>query len=413
MKALIITIGDELLIGQTIDSNSAWIGAELSKLGFDVHRIISVHDKREDILSTLKEVSGKVDVALITGGLGPTADDITKPTLCEFFNSRLALNAEVLKTIEAMLNRRNLPMNENNRKQAEVPEACKVLANAKGTAPGMWFEKDGTIFISMPGVPYEMKYLMTEHVLPNLKRRFTSQIIIHKNIMTYGTFEAKLAEQLTDFEKGLPKNIKLAYLPSFGTIKLRLTGTSVNGSQLQKTIQDKVDELYKIIPQFIYGEDEDTLEKCVGDLLRNKKQTVCTSESCTGGNIASLITSIAGSSDYFKGAIVAYANSAKSDILGIPEELIFKHGAVSSEVVAEMAKSARKLLKTDYCVATSGVAGPGGGSEAKPVGLVCMAVSSQAGVVTEKSIFGNDRRSNIQRFSFAALNLLRKQILNG
>jgi nicotinamide-nucleotide amidase len=412
MKAIIITIGDELLIGQTIDSNSAWIGAELSKLGFDVCRIISVHDSREDILSALEEVSGKTDVALITGGLGPTSDDITKPTLCEFFNTKLVTNDEVLKMIEAMLSRRNIQMNENNRKQAEVPESCKVLTNAKGTAPGMWFEKEGTIFVSMPGVPDEMKYMMTEHVLPILKSRFISHTIIHKNIMTYGIVEARLAEILTDFEKGLSENIKLAYLPTCGVIKLRLTGTGSNNDQLQKTIQGKVDELYKIIPQFIYGEDEDTLEKCIGDLLRDKKQTVCTAESCTGGKIASLITSVAGSSDYFKGSVVAYANSVKSDILGVSEELISKHGAVSKEVVSEMAENARKLFTTDYCIATSGVAGPGGGSDIKPVGLVWLAVSSQAGVVTDKLIFGTDRQTNIQRFSFAGLNLLRRQIIN-
>ena len=412
MKAIIITIGDELLIGQTIDSNSAWIGAELSGLGFDICRIISVHDKREDIIFTLREVSGKADIALITGGLGPTSDDITKPTLCEFFNTKLTLDVEVLKMIETMTSRRNMPMNENNRKQAEVPELCKVLTNAKGTAPGMWFEKDGTIFVSMPGVPDEMKYIMTQHVLPSLKQQFISQVVIHKSIMTYGAFEAKLAEILTDFEKGLPENVKLAYLPSFGVIKLRLTGVGVNDNQLQKTIHDKVDELYNIIPQYIYGEDDDTLEKCIGDLLRNKKQTVCSAESCTGGKIASLITSVFGSSDYFKGSVVAYANSAKSDILGIPEDIMLKYGAVSEDVVCKMAENARKLFAADYCIATSGIAGPNGGSDAKPVGLVWLAVSSQAGVIARKLIFGFDRQTNIQRFSFAALNLLRKQIIN-
>ncbi|MDR2910595.1 MAG: competence/damage-inducible protein A [Bacteroidales bacterium] len=412
MKAVIITIGDELLIGQTIDTNSSWIGAELSKLGFDVHCIVSVHDRREDILSTLQEVLGKADVALITGGLGPTSDDITKPTLCEFFNTKLVLNNEVLKMIEEMMTRRNIPMNENNRKQAEVPESCRVIKNARGTAPGMWFEKDGTIFISMPGVPYEMKYMMTEYVLPGLKQFFTSQIIIHKNIMVYGISESNLAEILTDFEKGLPKNIKLAYLPSLGVIKLRLTGTDVNYGELQKDINNKVSELYEAIPQFIYGEDEDALEKCVGDLLRSKKQTVCSAESCTGGNIASLITGIPGCSDYFKGSVVAYANSAKSGILGIPKELISRHGAVSMEVVSKMAENTRKIFGTDYCIATSGIAGPGGGTDTKPVGLAWLAVSSRTGVIAEQIISGTDRHTNIQRFSFAALNLLRKQILN-
>ena len=304
-----------------------------------------------------------------------------------------------------------MPMNENNHKQAEVPELCRVLSNDKGTAPGMWFEKDRAIYVSMPGVPYEMQHIMTKYVLPELKRCFISQTIIHKNIMTYGTFEAKLAEILTDFENGLPENIKLAYLPSFGTIKLRLTGTGNDGNRLQKTIQDKVDELYKIIPQFIYGEDEDTLEISIGNLFKFKQQTVCSAESCTGGKIASLITSIPGCSDYFKGSVIAYSNSAKSNILGVPEELISKYGAVSQEVVSEMAKNARKIFEADYCIATSGIAGPGGGSEAKPVGLVWLAVSSHNGIVAEKLIFGTDRQSNIERFSAAALNLLRKQIL--
>src|SRR5450759_559660 len=238
MKAEIITIGDELLIGQTIDTNSAWMGAELSKIGFDVWRQISIHDICLDILNTLKEVTGRSEVVLITGGLGPTSYDITKPTLCEFFNTRLVINNEVLSMIEEMMKRRQFPMNENNRRQAEVPESCRVLKNATGTAPGMWFEKDGTIFISMPGVPHEMKYLMTELVLPELNKRFTSQTIIHRNIMTYGTFESKLAEILTPFESGLPENIKLAYLPASGIIKLRLTGTGTEYNSLLNLIND-------------------------------------------------------------------------------------------------------------------------------------------------------------------------------
>ncbi|OFX94484.1 MAG: damage-inducible protein CinA, partial [Bacteroidetes bacterium GWE2_41_25] len=281
MRAAIITIGDEILIGQTADTNSAWIGSELSKSGFDIFRITTVHDGREDILYALCEVSGKADVVLITGGLGPTSDDITKPVLCEFFNTQLVLNEEVFKMIEEMMARRKNPMNENNRRQAFVPQSCRVLKNAKGTAPGMWFEKDGTIFISMPGVPVEMKYIMTEHVIPELNKRFTSQVIMHRNIMTYGTFEAKLAEILTGFEKELPENIKLAYLPSSGVIKLRLTGRGKDRYGLQELMSGQVASLYKIIPEFIYGENEESLEKVVGDLLREKNQTLCSAESCT------------------------------------------------------------------------------------------------------------------------------------
>ena len=412
MKAAIITIGDELLIGQTIDTNSAWIGAELSKAGFDVYRITSIHDRREDIIYALNEAAGKTDVVLITGGLGPTSDDITKQTLCEYFNTRLVTNEEVLRMIEDMMSRRNFPMNENNRRQAEVPETCRVLKNATGTAPGMWFEKDGTIYISMPGVPYEMKYLMTEHVLPELNRRFTSQTIIHRNIMTYGTFEAKLAEMLSGFESGLPDNIKLAYLPASGVIKLRLTATGKDRESLSDLINQQVDNLYKIIPDFIYGENEESLEMVIGKLLKAKKKTVCTAESCTGGEIAHMLTSVAGSSTYYQGSVVAYANSVKTQLLGVKEDIIEKNGAVSNRVVQEMAKAARKLFKTEYSVAITGIAGPDGGTELKPVGTVWLAVASEKGIISEMRVFGNDRMTNITRFSLAALNLLRKQIIN-
>lgn len=412
MKAAIITIGDEILIGQTVDTNSAWIGAELSKSGFDVFTIISVHDVKDDIIHALKEVTGKADVVLITGGLGPTSDDITKPVLCEFFNTTLVENTLVKSMIEEMMRRRNNPMNENNRRQSLVPESCKVLTNARGTAPGMWFEKDRTIYISMPGVPSEMKYLMTEHVLPELNKRFTSQIILHRNIMTYGTFEAKLAEILTDFEKGLPPNIKLAYLPSSGVIKLRLTGKGENHKMLTEQISGQVEILYKTIPEFIYGEDEDPLEKVIGNLLKGKKQTVCTAESCTGGEIAHLITGIPGCSVYYKGSVIAYSNSVKSTVLNVPEEIIERHGAVSEEVVKYMAEQTRKLLQSDYCIATSGIAGPDGGSEHKPVGTLWMAVSSERGTIAEKRVFGTERQTNIKRFSLAALNMLRKQIIS-
>src|SRR5450759_295079 len=276
MKAEIITIGDELLIGQTIDTNSAWMGAELSKIGFDVWRKISIHDISQDILNTLKEVTGRSDVVLITGGLGPTSDDITKPTLCEFFNTRLVINSEVLLMIEEMMNKRQFPMNENNRRQAEVPESCRVLKNATGTAPGMWFEKDGTIFVSMPGVPLEMKYIMKEHVLPELNKRFTSQVIIHRNIMTYGGLEARLAELLTSFEENLPKNIKLAYLPSYGIIKLRLTATGTNRQTVSDNIEVQVNNLCRIIPDLIFAENEESFESVIGKLLKKKKQTICT-----------------------------------------------------------------------------------------------------------------------------------------
>jgi nicotinamide-nucleotide amidase len=412
MKAEIIAIGDELLIGQTIDTNSAFIGAELSALGFSINQITSISDKKEAILSALNEKTGNVDVVLITGGLGPTSDDITKQTLCEFFETRLILDKNVLNDIEKMLAKRNFPLNDNNRRQAEVPESCRVLSNAAGTAPGMWFEKGGTIFISMPGVPYEMKYLMNEHVIPALKLRFTSQHIIHRNIMTYGTFEAKLAETLTEFEAGLPEYIKLAYLPSAGVIKLRLTGTGNDREILANEIEKQVGNLYKIIPQLIYAENEESLEMVVGRLLVQKGQTVSSAESCTGGEISHLITSVPGSSRYFKGSVIAYANSAKTRLLGVPDDIINKYGAVSKESVELMAEGARKVFDTDFSLATSGIAGPDGGTAEKPVGTIWICISSKNKNVVEKFTFGNDRIINIRRFSYAALNLLRKQIIS-
>ena len=410
MKAQIITIGDELLIGQTVDTNSAWMGAELSKLGFDIIRKISIHDRREDILRTLEEVTGESEVVLITGGLGPTSDDITKHVLCEFFNTRLVTNNDVLVMIEDMIKRRNYPMNENNRRQAEVPESCRVLSNAAGTAPGMWFEKNSTIFVSMPGVPHEMKYIMNEHVLPELAKRFSSQSIIHRNIMTYGEMEAKLAETLTSFEKELPEEIKLAYLPGSGIIKLRLTASGPDKRLLSGLVNEQVRKLYNIIPGLIFGEDEETFEMIIGRMLVEKHQTMCTAESCTGGRIANMITSVPGSSSYYKGSVIAYDNSIKNEVLGIPAEILDKFGAVSRESVERMAEGARRLLKTDYSVATSGIAGPDGGSESKPVGTVWIAASSDSGTISETHLFWRDRIANINRFSNAALHLLWKKI---
>ena len=413
MKAEIITIGDELLIGQTIDTNSAWMGSELSIAGFDIQKKTTVHDNRTDILKVLSDAAGNSDVVLITGGLGPTSDDITKTTLCEFFNTTLITNNEVLSMVENMMRRRNFQMNENNRKQAEVPESCRVLTNAAGTAPGMWFEKDGTVFISMPGVPSEMKYIMNEHVLPALKKRFTTQVIKHRNIMTYGMPEAKLAEMLTGFEAELPANIRLAYLPSSGIIKLRLTGAGNDRAIVSEAVDTQVKKLYGIIPELIYGEEGESLAMVVGKLLRERGKTLSTAESCTGGNIAHMITGVPGSSDYFTGSVVAYDNRIKTEMLGVDEKSIAIDGAVSNSVVRSMAEGVRQLLDTDYSVATSGIAGPAGGTDEKPVGTLWIAVASDSGTIAEKHIFGNDRAANITRFSFAALNLLRKQIIRG
>lgn len=408
----IITIGDEILIGQTVDTNSAWMGNELNLMGIRINRITSVSDNKDEIISSLDEALFRVEVVLMTGGLGPTSDDITKDTLAGFFGGKLVLDNEVLENVTERLRRRNLQMNENNRRQAMVPDNCKVLKNLTGTAPGMLFEKSGKIVISMPGVPHEMKHIMKEHVLPLLAGRLPVGVIIHKNIMTYGVAEAMLAERLETFENKLPGEIRLAYLPAYGVIKLRLTAAGNDEKKIRESVKDQVEKLYKIIPDVIYGEDEVMLEEVVGKLLNDNNLTVSTAESCTGGKIASLITSVPGSSGWFRGSVVAYDNSIKTGVLGVSKETLRIYGAVSAETAGEMARGARRLMGTDYAVAVTGIAGPTGGTADKPVGTVWMAIDSESGLITEKQIFADNRQINISRSSYGALNLLRKQIVS-
>jgi len=411
-SAEIITIGDEILIGQTVDTNSAWIGMQLNLLGVMVSRITSVSDRREEIRSALSEALGRTGLVLMTGGLGPTSDDITKETLAEYFGSKLVTDQEVLAVVSERLRKRNLELTDNNRRQALVPDNCTVLANQMGTAPGMLFNADGKIIISMPGVPSEMKHIMQEHVLPLVASRAGGKVIIHKNIMTYGTFEAKLAERLTIFEQKLPREIRLAYLPAWGVIKLRLTGIGDDRNSISGMIDEQVRKLYSVIPDVIYGEDEATLEEVIGILLSDNHLTLSTAESCTGGKIASLITSVPGSSAWFRGSVVAYDNSIKTSLLFVDAETIRLHGAVSEETAVAMALGIRKLTGTDYSVAVTGIAGPAGGTPEKPVGTVWIAVASDSGVVAEKHCFADNRIINISRSATTALNMLRKQIIS-
>jgi nicotinamide-nucleotide amidase len=410
--AEIITIGDEILIGQTVDTNSAWMGVELNKIGIDVNRITSIRDREEEIIKALDSALLNAEVVLVTGGLGPTSDDITKPALCKYFNTRMVFDADVFYEISNLLQSRGYPMNENNRHQADVPEACTVLMNKAGTAPGMLFKKDNRLVISMPGVPSEMIYLMTEHVIPLLTKSFTQGAIVHKNIMTFGVPEAVLAERLEKFEKELPPEIKLAYLPSLGIIKLRLTARGNSEDSLTALVNNMVEKLYQVIPDAIYGEDEVTLEYVIGNLLFDRKLTVSTAESCTGGKIATMITSVPGCSAWYKGSIVAYGNTIKSGVLGVDQEVIEKYGAVSEETAKQMALGIRDIYETSFSIATTGIAGPSGGTEAKPVGTVWIAVSTPESVFAEKFCFGKDRLINISRFSNTALNMLRKQIIS-
>jgi len=411
MTAEIITIGDELLIGQTVDTNSAWMANKLNLIGIDILKITSISDNKNEIFKALDNAKQEVDLVLITGGLGPTDDDITKTSLSEYFNTKLVQSKEVLKHVEQFIIKRKAFMNERNIKQAEVPESCRIIKNEIGTAPGMWFEQEGKIFISMPGVPFEMKTMMSKYIIPELEKKRGDLHIIHKVVLTQGCPESMLAERLEDWESNLPEQIALAYLPSPGLIKLRLTAKGNDKKQLESLISDHVEKLEKIIPEIIFGYDLEKLEEAIGKILIDKNKTISTAESCTGGNIAHLITTVAGSSAYFKGGVVAYANKIKENVLCVSKSNIDNYGAVSKQVVEEMALGALRLYNTDFAVATSGIAGPSGGTKEKPVGTIWIAVADKSQVISEKFIFGEHRERNIQRASLSALNMLRKLIL--
>lgn len=401
----IISIGDELLIGQTLNTNAHWIAKQMDAIGFRVREHISISDSKEHIVNTLNNSLLNADVVLITGGLGPTNDDLTLPVLNEYFGGELVVNQDVYNDIEKLITSRGFDMNENNKQQALVSSKCKVIRNKKGTAPGLWFEKDNKVVVAMPGVPYEMRG-MIETITPWLKEKYTFPEIVHQLVLTKGLPESKLAELLTDWENNLPKAIKLAYLPSPGRVKLRLTSVGQNRAKVQSLIDEQVALLTKIIPDNIYSVDNKNLEEIVGGLLRQNNQTMATAESCTGGYIAHLITSISGSSDYFKGAIVSYANEVKINELNVNPTDIDNYGAVSQQVVEQMAKGVLTKLNVDYAIATSGIAGPTGGTAEKPVGTVWIAVANKNEVIAKKYLFGSDRQVNIERASFAGLSMM-------
>ena len=412
IKAQIITIGDEILIGQIIDTNSAFISQRLNEAGIHVAKKTSVADKENEILVALEAALKESDVVLVTGGLGPTKDDITKAALCKFFGVALRFDEASYKNIESLFNDRGREVTELNRKQAEVPENCKALPNLLGTAPGMWFEKDQAVLVSMSGVPLEMKAMMNESVIPLLNEKFKSPFIFHKNILTQGIAESLLAGMIEDWENRLPPDIKLAYLPSIGQVRLRLSASGNNKEDVTRRVNEQVELLKKIAGKFIYGYDDDALEKIIGDLLRKKNKTVCTAESCTGGFIAHKITSVPGSSGYFKGSVVAYANEVKESLLNVPPDLIQRHGAVSEEVVREMARNACAVFGTNFSIACSGIAGPDGGTDEKPVGTVWVAVAADSDVKTKLLKLGKGRMKVIEETSLNALNMLRKEIDN-
>jgi nicotinamide-nucleotide amidase len=413
VKAEIISIGDEILIGQIANTNAQWMAQQLTLIGISVSHLITVGDNKEDILKAFTDAQKRSGIILITGGLGPTSDDLTKPTLCEFFNTKLIFNDEVFEMVKKRFASFNIVMPESNRGQAEIPENCTVIKNKNGTAPGMWFDVNTTIFISLPGVPYEMKAMMEEFVLPELKNRFQKEVIIHKTVYTQGLGESSLAEKIKSWEESLNStNIKLAYLPSPSQVKLRLSVKGNNKQQLNLLVDEKISELRKLIPELIfaveeYGKEPESLEKTIGELLRKKKQTLAVAESCTGGYIGHLITSIAGSSDYFNGGIIAYANDIKTNVLKVDVSTLQTNGAVSKEVAEQMASGVRQRLKADFGIATTGIAGPTGGSNEKPVGTVWIAVATPDALVSEKFSFGDSRERTIRRAGLSALNMLR------
>ena len=414
VNASIITIGDELLIGQTIDTNSAWIGQELNKIGVWLKRRVAVGDVWDDIWNALDAESKESDIIIITGGLGPTADDITKPLLCKYFGGKLIVNEEVLTHVRYLFDkvyRRPGPVLERNLKQAEVPDVCMVLHNARGTAPGMWFEKDGKIYVSLPGVPHEMKGLMINEVLPRIPKHFQLPFIIHRTAFTMGTGESMIAEKIKDFETGLPGHIKLAYLPGYGMVKLRLTARGDDKGKMEKELDERFSILKELVAEWLVTDKDENLATVVIKILKEKNKTIGTAESCTGGYIAHLITSNPGSSVGYKGSIISYANDVKENILGVPDKTLRTVGAVSEETVIQMVKGAIEKLNVDFAIATSGIMGPDGGTDEKPVGTVWIAAGNKGKVQTAKLAFRFDRERNIEMTSHTALNFLRKFIL--
>jgi len=413
MKAAIVTIGDEILIGQIVDTNSGFIAKSLDKIGIETYEMLSISDNKQHILDTFSLLQNKVEVVIITGGLGPTKDDITKHTLCEYFEDTLVRNTDVenhvIELIERALGREASQINKD---QALVPSQSTVLHNQVGTAPGMWIKKENTVFISLPGVPYEMKYLIENQVIPKLVQEYQRPYIIHKTILTYGQGESHVAERIEDWENQLPECIKLAYLPSPGRVRLRLTARGTNKQQLEDTIAENVKSLDAIIHDIIVGfEEEDTIEVVLGRILKEKQLTVATAESCTGGKIAQLFASVPGASTYFKGSVVCYATEVKMNVLGISMDLIDQHSVVSKEVASAMALSVQKIMQTDYAIATTGNAGPTKGDADAELGTVCIALATPNGVIVEEFNFGQPREKVIDRAVIKSLEMLQKEIL--
>jgi len=413
MTAEIITIGDEILIGQIVDTNSAYISKELNKIGVSVHQITSIEDDRAHILQTLKEASERADIIIITGGLGPTKDDITKKCLCEFFEDKLVRNKKVLKHIEELFDKYiDTPISDLNRDQALLPSKAVALHNEFGTAAGMWFEDHGKVFISMPGVPYEMRGLMESEIIPRLIKNYSRPVILHKTVITYGLGESAIAEKIESWEDNLPRDIKLAYLPNLGRVRLRLTAKGENEERLKNAIEDQISKLHKIIGDIIYGyEGDDPVEVVIGKMLAEKNWSLSTAESCTGGRLASKFTKAPGSSASFKGSVVCYSTQSKIEFLDVSEELIEEHSVVSAEVAKAMAQGARKKFHTEFAISTTGNAGPAKGGSDAELGTVFIGVATPNGVTAHQFNFGNHREKVIGKSVNKAMELLQENII--
>ena len=410
MLAEIITIGDEILIGQIVDTNSAWMAKQLNQIGMKVKQITSVSDDAEHIMEALRLAESRADVILMTGGLGPTKDDITKVTLAKYFNMGFRRDEETLNHVTEIFERLNRPMIDLNRTQADVPEGCTVIKNKNGTAPCMWFEEHGKIFVSMPGVPFEMMYLMDDEIIPRIKAAFKLPVIYHKTILTSNIGESFLAMEIEDIENSLPSNIKLAYLPKLGQVRLRLSTMGEEEAPLKAAVDFYAQQIIARIKNHVVAEEDIALEKAILNFMEERKLTLSTAESCTGGYIAHLITQHPGCSSVYEGGAVTYSYDLKMSLLGVKAETLAKYGAVSEETVKEMALGAIQNFKTDYAVAVSGIAGPDGGMPDKPVGTVWIAVAHGKGVVSKVFSFGNKRTQNIERSAAAALSMILNEL---
>lgn len=413
MKEIVIkniSIGDELLIGQVINTNAAWLGEHLSGAGFQLDSTLTIGDSEKAILDAFNACMD-ADLVLVTGGLGPTADDITKPTVCKFFETELEFCQAAYDNVVSLFKRRGFQMSERNRSQAMLPKSCVYVPNTYGTAPCMWLEKNGVVFAFMPGVPFEMKGIFTDELLPRIKQRFHAVPYEKRVIMTTGIGESFLADKIKDWEDALPDFLSLAYLPQHGMVRLRLSGRHEDAGLLHATLDDQVEKLTRLISEYIFSMQDQPIERTVFDLLLNKGMTFASAESCTGGNIAHVITLIPGSSEVFKGAAVTYATPTKTKVLGVPAESIETHGVVSQDVVERMATSVRNLMGADFGVATTGIAGPSGGTEETPVGTVWIGVATPSGVMSKCFNFGKDRENVINRATIAAYEMLRQQLI--